>query len=119
MSDMFWEYSGGGYAGGGSRSGGSGVESSAKIDILEDRIDRLMLTCMAMWSLIQEETKLSEEDLLERIKAIDLMDGVADGKVTRQVAKCGKCDRPMSPRHARCIYCGHERLVMSAFDTLV
>ncbi len=85
---------------------------------LEDRLDRLSLICMAMWTLVQAETNLTEEDLLQRVREIDLMDGVADGRITRQVTRCGRCDRPMSSRHTRCIYCGSEQLVATAFDTI-
>ena len=90
----------------------------ASAAVLEERVERLSLICMAMWSLLQSETQLTEDDLLERVKEIDLLDGVADGKITRRVARCGKCDRPMSSRHSRCIYCGSEQLVASAFDTV-
>ena len=85
---------------------------------LEDRIDRLALICMAMWSLIRSETNLTEEQLLERVREIDLMDGEEDGKITRQVTQCSRCNRPMSSRHTRCIYCGSDALVASAFDTV-
>ena len=85
---------------------------------LEDRIERLSLVCMAMWSLIQDKTNLTEEDLLDRVKTIDLMDGVADGKATRTVSKCSACGSTMSQRHARCLYCGAEKLVESAFDAV-
>ncbi len=85
---------------------------------IEDRLDRLSLICMAMWTLVQAETDLTEEDLLQRVREIDLMDGVADGRITRQVTRCGRCDRPMSSRHTRCIYCGSEQLVATAFDTI-
>ena len=61
--------------------------------LLEDRLERLALICMAMWSLVQSETNLTEDDLFERVKEIDLMDGVTDGKITRQVAQCGSCRR--------------------------
>lgn len=83
---------------------------------LEDRIERLSLVCMAMWSLIQDKTRLTESDLLERVKMIDLMDGVEDGKASRGVQKCHACNRTMSPKHRRCLYCGAQKLVQSAFD---
>ncbi len=85
---------------------------------LEDRLERLALICMAMWSLIQSETNLNEDDLLQRVREIDLLDGVPDNKITRQVTRCARCDRPMSSRHTRCIYCGSEHLAASAFDTI-
>jgi hypothetical protein len=84
----------------------------------EDRLERLALICMAMWSLIQSKTDLTEEDLLQRVQEIDLMDGNADGKITRQVVRCGSCNRPMSSRHTRCIYCGSDHLAASVFDTV-
>jgi hypothetical protein len=85
---------------------------------LEDRLDRLALICMAMWTLLQSETSLTEEDLLARVREIDLMDGSDDGRITRKVARCSRCDRPMSSRHTRCIYCGSEQLTASVFDTV-
>ena len=93
---------------------------SAKRDVsyLEDRLERLSLVCMAMWSLLQDKTKLSEEDLLERVKMIDLMDGVEDGKATRGAQKCHACNRVMSARHRKCLYCGAEKLAQSAFDAI-
>ncbi|QQE11863.1 hypothetical protein JD969_20695 [Planctomycetota bacterium] len=85
---------------------------------LEDRIDRLSLVCMAMWSLLQDKTNLTEADLLERVRAIDLMDGVEDGKATKTISKCQSCGRTMSQRHQRCLYCGAEKLASSAFDKI-
>lgn len=117
-----------GHGGSGVGSNASASESarataaagSAQRDVshMEDRIERLSLVCMAMWSLIQDKTKLTEEDLLERVKMIDLMDGVEDGKAARTVQKCHACDRTMSPRHQKCLYCGAEKLAQSAFDRI-
>jgi hypothetical protein len=92
--------------------------SQREVAHLEERIDRLALVCMAMWSLIQDKTRVTEEELMERVKAIDLMDGVEDSKATRSVAKCSNCSRTMSPRHRRCLYCGADKLVQSAFDAV-
>ena len=93
---------------------------SAKRDVahLEDRLERLSLVCMAMWSLIQDKTKLTEADLLERVKMIDMMDGVEDGKASRTIQKCHACNRTMSARHRKCLYCGAEKLAQSAFDAI-
>ncbi|BAM04214.1 hypothetical protein [Phycisphaera mikurensis] len=84
----------------------------------DDRLDRLSLVCMAMWSLLQEKTGLTEEDLLQRVELLDLMDGEADGKATVRVRPCPTCDRPLGPRHKKCIYCGAERPGGSAFDNV-
>ena len=93
-------------------------EANRSLRQLQDQVDRLTIISWAMWTLIQEETKLTEEDLMERVKNLDMLDGTEDGKVTRQVARCRKCDRVMSPRHQSCIYCGAEKLTISAFDSV-
>jgi ribosomal protein S27AE len=83
-----------------------------------DRIDKLTLICMAMWSLLEDYTDLKEEDLLKRVEEFDLRDGVPDGKVTKQIARCPKCDRVMSPKHNKCLYCGAGKLTRSPFDAV-
>lgn len=92
--------------------------SDTDLRYLEDRVDRLSLICMAMWSLIRDKTDLTEDELMERVKLIDLMDGTEDGKATRTVMQCTACNRPMNPRHKKCLYCGSEKLIQSAFDSL-
>ena len=84
---------------------------------LEDRLDRLVLANMALWSLLQEKMGLTEKDLMDRVQQVDLADGQLDGKARKPLAKCPDCDRVMSPRHKRCLYCGAERLDYSAFDS--
>ena len=100
------------------RSSTSKVNKDAEVRYLEDRVDRLSLICMAMWSLMRDKTGLSEDDLMERVKMLDLMDGDEDGKATTTVSQCTKCNRPMNRRHKRCLYCGHDKLIQSAFDAL-
>lgn len=86
------------------------------VEALIDRLDKLTLVNMAVWSLVREQLELTEEQLAERVREIDLADGVEDGKVTSQVAKCPKCGRVMSPRHKKCLYCGAAKLNITAFD---
>jgi len=95
-------------------------EAQRETMFIEKRLDKLTLICMALWSLLSEKVGgLSEEDLMERVKQIDLMDGEADGKLQRQVAKCSACGRVMSPRHSKCLYCGADRLQITAFDDVI
>ena len=94
-------------------------EAASATSDVERRLDKLTLICMAMWSYLTEKFQLSEEDLMERVKTIDLMDGEADGKLKRQIAQCPRCNRIMSPRHTKCLYCGGERLTLTAFDDVV
>jgi hypothetical protein len=83
---------------------------------LTERLEKLQLVCMAMWEVIKEKTDMTEVDLMTKVQELDLRDGVVDGKVTRTVKDCPVCHRRMSPRHKRCLYCGHEELIDSAFE---
>ena len=74
---------------------------------MQSQLDRLELICMAVWSLVKEKTNLTDDDLARRIQEIDLADGVQDGKITKGVAICPQCQRPLSLRHHRCLYCGY------------
>ena len=86
---------------------------------VEENIDRLTLVCMAMWELLSAKTDLTEDDLVAKVHEIDLRDGVADGKLKVQAKRCPQCDRVMSQRHSRCLYCGAEDLQATAFDPLL
>jgi len=88
-----------------------------EVSHLAERLDRLVLVNMALWSLLQEKTGLTEQDLMDRVQQVDLADGQLDGKARKPLARCPKCDRVMSPRHKRCLYCGADRLDYSAFDS--
>jgi len=86
---------------------------------VDRRLDKLILISMAVWSLLSEKMHLTEEDLMERVKTIDLMDGKADGKLKRELAQCSKCGRVMNPRHMKCIYCGADRVHLTVFEDVI
>ena len=85
---------------------------------LEDQLDRLTLVCAAVWELVKERAKLTEDDLAQRVAILDVKDGVADGKFTHGVRPCQKCNRPVSARHRKCLYCGAEQVVDGVFQSL-
>ncbi|MCD4823709.1 MAG: hypothetical protein K8S55_03815 [Phycisphaerae bacterium] len=85
---------------------------------LEERFDKLLLVNAALWELLKERTNLTEDDLVAKVQEVDLQDGVADGKVTKVIKKCPKCNRTMSARHNKCLYCGAEELNKGAFDAV-
>jgi len=91
-------------------------DAQREVRDLEDRLDRLTLVCMALWELLKERGELSEEDLATKVREIDLRDGQADGKISKQVKRCASCDRVMSPRHQACMYCGAVNLHVTPFD---
>ncbi|MBI1387627.1 MAG: hypothetical protein GC154_04195 [bacterium] len=89
-------------------SSSQALKSISIVEGMENRINKLILINMAMWALIQEISDLKEEDLIEKIKEIDLSDGKLDGRVRVDMKQCPKCNRVMSKKHARCLYCGYE-----------
>ena len=76
--------------------------------LLEQRIDRMGLICRAMWSLIEEHTRLQESGLAERITEIDMEDGHLDGRVAPPARDCPQCNAKISPKFGRCLFCGYE-----------
>ncbi|MCK5114447.1 MAG: hypothetical protein KAR11_06765 [Phycisphaerae bacterium] len=97
------------------RSEGQARKVATEVENLEERVDKLVLVCMSLWELLKERTDLSEEDLMAKVREVDLRDGTADGKITVGLQKCHKCDRTMSPKHRRCLYCGAAGLEQDAF----
>ena len=75
---------------------------------LEATVERQALACQALWELLQEHLPLGEKDLLTRMEQVDLRDGVADGRMTKQVSTCGTCNRAVHSKRKRCLYCGAE-----------
>ena len=94
------------------------AEVQREMGILEERLEKLVLVSMALWSLIEERTGLTEQDLVERVQKLDLEDGVADGKITRQLRQCPACGRNVSRRHRKCLFCGNEDFEAGAFERL-
>lgn len=82
----------------------SGASNEDIFDV-EDRIDRLTLIVAAMWSLLQDQG-LTEQQLQERIQALDLADGVADGKMSPQPTMCRECGSKVAAGLAACQFCG-------------
>jgi hypothetical protein len=82
---------------------------------IEARLDQLTLINMALWSLLKERTGLTEEDLARRMQEIDLSDGQLDGKVRVPVTSCPRCQRAVSRKHNRCLFCGGEPEVPDPF----
>lgn len=93
---------------------GSGADASAarsaqsRVAEMEKRVARLEMVCEAMWSLLRDRAKLSDEDLMGMMAELDLSDGAADGqKGSAGPLACPKCGRANNPkRHDYCIYCG-------------
>ena len=73
---------------------------------VEERLDRTLLACEAMWSILRDKLGVTDVELVERINDIDLSDGRLDGKVRKTAVACPKCNRTISQRFPKCMYCG-------------
>lgn len=82
--------------------------SQSAVEHLEARLERLALVTEALWTILRERVGISDLDLLDRIREVDLSDGALDGKVRHGVLDCPECGRVLSKRNARCLYCGVE-----------
>ena len=102
-----------------SKASSEADRATSNVRHLTERLDRLLLVSMSLWELLKERTDLTEDDLLAKVREVDLRDGRADGKISKTVKKCPKCDRTMSPRLQKCLYCGAEDLDKQAFESAV
>lgn len=73
---------------------------------LHAQLQRVQLASEAMWSLVREKLGLTDADLAHRVNELDLSDGTLDGKMRRTPVSCPKCNRTISPRLPKCMYCG-------------
>ena len=103
----------------------NGVVSAAQVERdvttqmtipLDARISKLSLICRAMWSLMEQKLGVTPDDLLQRITAIDGMDGHIDGKVTKPPLQCPKCKNVVCRKFNRCLFCGYEVPDRDPFD---
>ena len=82
----------------------SGVRRS--VDELQAKLDRTLLACEALWTLVRDKLGVTDVELLDRINQIDLSDGKLDGKVRKTAVSCPSCGRTLARRFPKCVYCG-------------
>ena len=84
------------------------AQVGTRVEDLERRVDRLALACQALWEILRTNLGMSDEQIREKMGEIDLRDGVADGRITAQVANCTQCGRVVRTSRENCLYCGHK-----------
>lgn len=97
----------------GAEQAASGAQNAASraeqhVKLMEVNLGKALMICEALWELLSEKTGLTQDDLYKKLYEIDMRDGQLDGKNQRSVINCPACSRPVSGRHAACLYCGHE-----------
>ena len=76
-----------------------------RVEDLNERIDRLAMIVRAMWELLEEQG-MTPEQLVEKLEAMDLVDGEADGQMRQAPIDCPACDSKVAPGLAKCQFCG-------------
>lgn len=90
-------------------------EAQDEVRGLAGELARLHLVCRAMWELLRDQSGLSDAELMDKIREVDLSDGKLDGQVRVEVVDCVACGRVIGRRHERCIYCGAPRQTNEPF----
>ena len=89
------------------RKGRGEANVRLQLRMLEANLAKAMLINEALWELIRDQHRLTDDDLNQKLYDIDMRDGQLDGKNQRsEVTECPNCRRKVSPRHPACIYCG-------------
>lgn len=88
-----------------------------EIQALHERIDRLTLTCEAMWNLLASSAEFAEEDLIRAVTELDGEDGEVDGRRRRKPKPCS-CGAMVNQRLKACQFCGEPAPVYSIFGAI-
>ena len=79
---------------------------------LEQEVGELALLSKTLMRILLEKGVCTGREIEDMMHQVDLEDGVADGRVTKNAArvagKCPECNRPVDAHRKRCFYCGHE-----------
>lgn len=83
-----------------------------------ESVERLVLIVRAMWELLHQHTDLTEIDLVNKVRELDLSDGKIDGKFTSDAkpAICPVCGNNVHPSQTRCQFCGAESANQDVFE---
>lgn len=84
----------------------SADEAKRIMDRLELKVESLILTCRALFEILQDRGELSEQELAEKMREIDLRDGTSDGRITPKSKSCSDCGRKSVADRNKCLYCG-------------
>lgn len=82
-----------------------GTQHTNRVENLAERIDSMALIMRGMWALL-EENGYTAEQLIAKIEAIDLADGIPDGRLTTGAVDCPSCDSKVAAGLDRCQFCG-------------
>ena len=89
----------------------SSEEPESRLESVDSRLQQVTMRLEAVCELLVARGAVGEAELLEKLREIDLRDGIEDGRnVAPQVQVCGKCGRTRVGQHRFCAHCGSDAL---------
>ena len=89
----------------------SSEELESRLESVDSRLQQVTMRLEAVCELLVARGAVGEAELLEKLREIDLRDGIEDGRnVPPQVQVCGKCGRTRVGQHRFCAHCGSDAL---------
>jgi hypothetical protein len=89
-----------------------------RVGDVEERLDKMALLNLALWSLLKEKLGVTDAELTQRVEELDLKDGKLDGRIQSAPISCPDCQRTLHQRHRRCLYCGFA-LEQNGFESVI
>ncbi len=88
-----------------------GVRSAERaldeVQLIDERIERIVLTCASMWELTKEKTGLTDADLARKMEEIEVMRRAEiEAAKALPTDRCSGCGGRRWPNRATCAYCG-------------
>ena len=74
---------------------------------MERSIDQLKLVNVAITEMLVHRLGVAESEIINKIKEVDLRDGIQDGKFSSGVPLCPRCHRRYNSKLHKCQYCGY------------
>ena len=84
----------------------SSEKTAYELDKLKHQVDKLSLSCQAMWELLRDHSGLTEDDIQAKIVEVDGRSGEVNGKMGARLVDCPSCGNPTSSARAACDRCG-------------
>jgi hypothetical protein len=85
-----------------------------ELAFLRKRLDRMVLVNAAMWELLKEKAGMIDAELQAKVLELDAADGQIDGRLGSGKRACANCGKSLHPKHAHCLYCGHQHPAANA-----
>jgi hypothetical protein len=91
------------------RAAEKATQARSQLELMRMDIDRLFMISEALWTLLRDEHGYTDDQLIQKVKEIDMGDGHLNGKPAKQPpSTCSQCGRAMSARRTTCVFCGTE-----------